>query len=110
MASWPEADQAPRGERGKLARGSSEGASSAPTCSAHHHGQLRPSLQHRQAFWVNLQAIAERSLGMKQILPVITVAVAFFASPALACDMHQDHTALKTVAATPAPPPPPAPQ
>lgn len=47
---------------------------------------------------------------MKQILPVITVAVAFFASPALACDMHQDHTALKTVAATPAPPPPPAPQ
>jgi hypothetical protein len=48
---------------------------------------------------------------MKQILPVIAIAVAVFASPALACDMHQGHTAMKTVdAAIPAPPPPSAPQ
>ena len=47
---------------------------------------------------------------MKQILPVLTIAVAVFGSPALACDMHQDHAAMKTVEASPAPPAPPAPE
>jgi hypothetical protein len=45
---------------------------------------------------------------MKSILPVIAIAAAaaVLAFPAVACDRHQDHTAMKTVEAAPAPPAP----
>ena len=45
---------------------------------------------------------------MKQILPVVTIAVSVFAFPAFACDLHQDHTAMKTVETVPASPAPTA--
>jgi hypothetical protein len=43
---------------------------------------------------------------MKSILPVMAIAaaVAAFAFPALACDRHQNHTAMNTVQAVPAAP------
>jgi hypothetical protein len=48
---------------------------------------------------------------MKSILPVIAVAfaAAVFAAPAMACERHQSHAAMKTVEAVPAPPMPAAP-
>jgi hypothetical protein len=49
----------------------------------------------------------ERSPGMKKVLPVIAIAAAaaLFASPALTCERHQNHTAMTTVDAVPAPSP-----
>ena len=43
---------------------------------------------------------------MKKIFPVIAIATAaaLFASPALTCERHKDHTAINTVEAVPAPP------
>ncbi|WP_162918286.1 hypothetical protein [Taklimakanibacter deserti] len=64
-------------------------------------------MQHSPAFWVKLTDITERNSGMKKILPVISIAAAaaVFASPALACEQHQSHAAMKTVEAAPAPQP-----
>lgn len=44
---------------------------------------------------------------MKKILPFVAIiaAAAVFAAPTLACERHQNHTALKTVEAVPAQPP-----
>jgi hypothetical protein len=43
---------------------------------------------------------------MKNILPIITIAAAVFATPVLACSQHESHAAMKTVEAVPAPPAP----
>jgi hypothetical protein len=45
---------------------------------------------------------------MNKILPVIAMAAvgALFATSGFACDRHQDHTAMSTVEAVPAPPMP----
>jgi hypothetical protein len=58
------------------------------------------------AFWVSLDPIEEWSSGMKNILPIITIAAAVFATPVLACSQHESHAAMKTVEAVPAPPAP----
>jgi hypothetical protein len=49
--------------------------------------------------------IEEWSSGMKNILSIIAISAAIFATPVMACDQHQSH-AMKTVEAVTAPPAP----